>query len=88
MRSLWGGFLTKVKSRPLRVDTLKESLRDESLLVHREQTLDELHTFVVTVTGRFEATSGSHDDRDGFGVSCLVCIPDSSPVHVQASSSV
>ena len=62
MRPLWGGFLTTVKSRPLLIDTSKESLRDESLLVHCDQTLDELQTFVVTATGRLEAASGSHDD--------------------------
>ena len=56
MRSLGVGFLTTVKSRPLLIDTLKESLRDESLLVHCEQT------FVVTATGRLEAAAGSHDD--------------------------
>ena len=38
------------------------SLRGESLLVHCEQTLDELQTLVVTTTGWLEATSGSHDD--------------------------
>ena len=44
------------------IDTLKESLRDVSLLVHCDQTLDELQTFVATATGRLEAASGSHDD--------------------------
>ena len=56
------GFLTTLKSRPLLIDTLKESLRDESLLIQCDQTLDELQTFVVTATGRLEAASGSHDD--------------------------
>ena len=56
------GFLTTLKSRPLLIDTLKESLRDESLLIHCDQTLDELQTFVVTATGRLEAASGYHDD--------------------------
>ena len=56
------GFLTTLKSRPLLIDTLKESLRDESLLIHCDQTLDELQTFVVTATVRLEAASGSHDD--------------------------
>ena len=54
-RSLRVGFLTTVKSSPLLIDTLKESLRDESLLVHCEQTLDELQKFVVTATGRLAA---------------------------------
>ena len=56
------GFLKTLKSRPLLIDTLKESLRDVSLLVHCDQTLDELQTFVATATGRLEAASGSHDD--------------------------
>ena len=58
------GFLTTFKSRPLLFDTLKESLRDESILIHCDQTLDELQTFVVTATGRFEAASGSHGDSE------------------------
>ena len=44
------------------IDTLKESLRDESPLIHCDQTLDELQTFVVTATGRLEAAFASHDD--------------------------
>ena len=56
------GFLTTFKSRPLLFDTLKESLRDESLLIHCDQTLDELQTFVVTAAGRLKAASRSHDD--------------------------
>ena len=56
------GFLKTLKSRPLLIDTLKESLRNVSLLVHCDQTLDELQTFVATATGRLEAASGSHDD--------------------------
>ena len=67
---------------------LKESLRDESLLIHCDQTLDELQTFVVTATGRLEAASGSHDDSVmALGFAAL-CSPDSSPVHVQAASGV
>lgn len=56
------GFLKTLKSRPLLIDTLKESLRNVSLPVHCDQTLDELQTFVATATGRLEAASGSHDD--------------------------
>ena len=77
MRSLWGGFLTTVKSRPLLIDTLKESLRDESLLVHCDQTLDELQTFVVTATGRLKAASGSEVDSVialGLGAWCAARI--------------
>ena len=87
MRSLRVGFLTTVKSRPLLIDTLKESLRDESLLVHCEQTLDELQTFVVTATGRLEAASGSHDDSVmalGLAARCVARIPARSMFKPQA----
>ena len=87
MRSLWGGFLTTVKSRPLLIDTLKESLRDESLLVHCDQTLDELQTFVVTAKGRLEAASGFHDDSVialGLAAWCAARIPARSMFKPQA----
>ena len=87
MRSLRVALLTTVKRKPLLIDNLKESLRDESLLVHCEQTLDELQTFVVTAKGRFEATSGSHDDSVmAFGLAawCAAQIPTQSMFEPQA----
>ena len=81
------GFLTTVKSRPLLIDTLKESLRDESLLIHCDQTLDELQTFVVTATGRLEAAAGSHDDAVmalGLAAWCASRIPARSMFRPQA----
>ena len=81
------GFLTTLKSRPLLIDTLKESLRDESLLIHCDQTLDELQTFVVTATGRLEAASGSYDDSVmalGLAAWCAARIPARSMLKRQA----
>ena len=52
-------------------------MRDESLLVHCDQTLDELQPFVVTATGRLEANSGFHDDSVmalGLAASCAALI--------------
>ena len=87
MRSLRVGFLTTVKSRPLLIETLKEPLRDESLLIHCEQTLDELQTFVVTPTGWLEAASGAHDDSVmalGLAAWCAARIPARSMFKPQA----
>ena len=87
MRSLRVGFLATVKSRPLLTETLKELLRDESLLIHCDQTLDELQTFVVTATGRLEAASGSHNDSVmalGLAAWCAARIPARSLFKPQA----
>lgn len=62
-------------------------MRDESLLVHCDQTLDELQPFVVTATGRLEAASGSHDDSVmalGLAAWCAARIPVRSMFQPQA----
>ena len=69
------------------IDTLKESLRDESLLIHCDQTLEELQTFVVTATGRLEAAFGFHDDSVmalGLAAWCAARIPARSMFKPQA----
>lgn len=58
------GFYTDVKTRPLIIDELRQSVRDESLLLQDEGTIDEMATFVADPkSGKIEAEPGCFDDR-------------------------
>jgi len=56
------GFRTTVKTKPLIIDQLRASLRDEEAEVHDKTTLRELLTYIVTDTGSMEAEEGCFDD--------------------------
>jgi hypothetical protein len=56
------GFRTTVKTKPLIIDKLRASLREEELAVNDKLTLRELITYVVTDEGKMEAEPGCHDD--------------------------
>jgi hypothetical protein len=56
------GFLTTIKSRPQLIDTVRELLREEEILLHNKVLVDELQTFVTLPNGREAATAGAHDD--------------------------
>jgi hypothetical protein len=56
------GFLTTIKTRPQLIDTLRELLRDESLLIRSPVLVDELMTFVTLPNGKEAANTGAHDD--------------------------
>lgn len=57
------GFLTNAATRPLIIDSLKESIRTNSIILNDYETLAELRTFVRNPkTGKVEAAPGSMDD--------------------------
>lgn len=56
------GFLTTIKSRPQLVDTIRELLRDEQILLRNRTLVDELMTFVTLPSGKEAANTGAHDD--------------------------
>ena len=56
------GFLTTIKSRPQLVDTIRELLRDEQVLLRNRTLVDELMTFVTLPNGKEAANTGAHDD--------------------------
>jgi len=56
------GFLTTMRSRPQLIDTLREMLRNEDLLIKSPKLVDELMTFVVLSNGKEAANYGAHDD--------------------------
>jgi hypothetical protein len=56
------GFRTTSKTKPLIIDRLRASLRDEELWIKDRTTLQEMLTYIVTDTGSMEAESGCFDD--------------------------
>jgi hypothetical protein len=56
------GFRMNTKTKPLVIDQLRASLREEEMKLHDRTTIHELMTFVVTDSGSMEAESGCHDD--------------------------
>jgi hypothetical protein len=56
------GFRTTSKSKPLIIDQLRASLRDEEMGLYDLTTIRELQTYIVTETGAMEAEEGCHDD--------------------------
>lgn len=55
------GFRTTVKTRPQILDILKLFLDDEILILHDEETIKELGTFILK-NGKYQAENGFHDD--------------------------
>ena len=56
------GFLTTVKTRPLVIDRLRASMRQNDITVNDVTTLKEMQTFVVNEAGKMTAEQGCHDD--------------------------
>jgi len=56
------GFRTTVKTKPLIIDQLRASFRDEEIEVYDKTTLREHQTYIVTETGNMEAEEGCFDD--------------------------
>jgi hypothetical protein len=56
------GFTTSVKSKPMIVNKLRDWVASGDIKVNDPDTLDEMRTFIVTDTGKYEADAGAHDD--------------------------
>jgi hypothetical protein len=56
------GHYTDVKTRPLIIDRLRASMREDDITVNDRTTLQEMKTFVVNDAGKMEAEQGCHDD--------------------------
>jgi hypothetical protein len=56
------GFTTSVKSKPMVINALRDAMAASEIKVNDPDTLDEMRTFIVTDTGKYEADSGAHDD--------------------------
>ena len=55
------GFRTTVKTRPQILDILKLFLDNKLLILHDEETIKELGTF-ISKNGKYQAENGFHDD--------------------------
>ncbi len=56
------GFRTTEKTKPLIIDRLRASLRDEELEINDTLTLREMLSYIVTESGKMEAEGDNHDD--------------------------
>ena len=56
------GFTTTAKSKPLVIDQLRASMREEELELNDKTTIKEMLTYIVTESGAMEAEHGCHDD--------------------------
>lgn len=56
------GFKTTMKTKPMIIDDLRATLRDDAITVNDKITLREMMTFVVTESGKLEADEGCFDD--------------------------
>jgi hypothetical protein len=56
------GFQTNAKTKPLIIDRLRGSLREDELEINDKETLREMLQYIVTESGKMEAEEGCHDD--------------------------
>ena len=56
------GFTTTSKSKPLVIDQLRASMRENELELNDKTTIREMLTYIVTESGAMEAEQGCHDD--------------------------
>jgi hypothetical protein len=56
------GWKTTKMTRPLLIDDLGQALRDEDLIIHSKEILDEFTTFVFNNNNDMGAQGGFHDD--------------------------
>lgn len=56
------GFTTTAKTKPLVIDELRASMREEDLELNDKTTIREMLTYIVTNSGAMEAESGCFDD--------------------------
>lgn len=56
------GFQTNSRTKPLIIDKLRASVREDEVEINDWATLSEMRTFIVTEEGKMEAERGTHDD--------------------------
>lgn len=68
------GFFTSERTKPLIIDQLRASDRDEDIEINDAQTLREMLTFVCTESGKMQAEDGEQDD-------CVMALAIANYVH-------
>lgn len=56
------GWKTTKVTRPLMIDDLNDALREESVLLHSEEIMEEMITFIFDSANNMVSMSGFHDD--------------------------
>ncbi len=56
------GFTTSLRTRPLIISRLDESMRDGSVIIRSSRLFDELEVFIWKASGKSEAMEGYNDD--------------------------
>ena len=56
------GFSTTSKTKPLIIDQLRASMREEQIELNDKVTIREMMTYIVTESGAMQAESGCFDD--------------------------
>lgn len=76
------GWQTNLKTRPLMLDTLKKMFREDIIVVNDLETLDEMLTFILNDSGKFEAQDGCHDDHVfALAGACRMMVENKSPLR-------
>ncbi len=63
--SAWGvklGWKTTKLTRPLLIDDFAQAVRDETLIIHSKEILDEMSTFIYDASNNMKPQPGFHDD--------------------------
>jgi hypothetical protein len=56
------GFKTTMSTRPPIISNLRRMIEDEDIMIPSAMLLDELRNFIVTESGKAEASTGHYDD--------------------------
>lgn len=56
------GFTTTAKTKPLIIDQLRASMRENEIELNDKTTIREMLTYIVNENGNMEAENGCHDD--------------------------
>ena len=56
------GFTTTAKTKPLVIDQLRASMRENEIQLNDKTTIREMLTYIVSESGAMEAEHGCHDD--------------------------
>ena len=57
------GWSTDMKTKPIIISDAQQAIRDKQIMLHDEQTIQELFSYAYDDAGHANATIGSHDDR-------------------------
>lgn len=56
------GWRTTKVTRPLMIDDLNDGLREESIMIHSQELIDEMITFIFDLANNMVPMTGFHDD--------------------------